>query len=421
MHGRKPSATSLGGSVVSVAVSVGLASVGAAGVSSGGVAHAARVSTAAAPTAARRNLVFTLISMLSEGPRGERSLQTNPSPSDEMTGYRSVQQRNPLSNRNGSAATGDDGAHREQPRPELDRLFVDRELALVDVVHAATRSPRTESSHRARYLGEVPREVLPAERLLRRRDRVRPEGEPCGSLEHRDGARIVLDGGHASRVAHLDLDLVRREHLLDRREEHLARLLPRADVEAAQRSLHRTGTGDDVVGTARRDGAPREVDARARVEAASEDRGHLRDDLTEREHDVTGEVRARGVTARRGDHDLDLVRCRGDRTDARTDTPYLEPRVAVHGEDLSDSLEPARAHDVERSARLHLFGGLEDEPHPDGQEPCGIELGEHESRPEHHRGVHVVPASMGDTSRARGPRQAALVLESERVEVGTQG
>src|SRR5690606_16867712 len=164
------------------------------------------------------------------------------------------------------------------------------------------------------------------------------------------------------------------DDLLDRLAHDLARLLPGAHVEAAQRALEHAGRRDGVGGRARLHGTPREGDARARVEAAAQHGGGLRDDLAAREDDVAGQVRARGVPAgRRDGHDHRVAR-RGDGADARADVRDVELRVAVQRRDAVDAVELGGAvDDVLRTTGEDLLGRLEEQAHAAAQAPLLVQ------------------------------------------------
>src|SRR5690606_28098688 len=120
----------------------------------------------------------------------------------------------------------------------------------------------------------------------------------------------------------------------------------------------------------------------------------LGDDVAQGIDDVAGEVRARGVPAGGPDGDGDVVRGRGDRADAGADLAAGDLRRAVQGVDLLDAVEDALVEELPGAARLDLLGGLEDEPHPDGQLPLLLEAREDEAGPEDGTGVDVVAAGV---------------------------
>ena len=115
------------------------------------------------------------------------------------------------------------------------------------------------------------------------------------------------------------------------------------------------------------DGAPHHHGAVARIDAARQHAGHAGDQRAERVHQVAGQMRPRGVPARRVQRDLDLVGRRGDRPGPHRDPADRQPRIAVQREDPRHPGQRARGDRVDRAAGHQLLGGLEDQPHPDRQ------------------------------------------------------
>src|SRR5699024_12321047 len=98
-------------------------------------------------------------------------------------------------------------------------------------------------------------------------------------------------GRHARDVREDGGDAKRADDMVDRVREDRPRVLGRARVEAPERPLEDAAARDLVVGVASLDRSPREVDARPRVEAPTEDRRKLRREVAESGDHVTGEVR----------------------------------------------------------------------------------------------------------------------------------
>ena len=91
--------------------------------------------------------------------------------------------------------------------------------------------------------------------------------------------------------------------------------------------------GMTLCGRAGLDHAPHHADAGAGVEAAGEHGRQLGDELAEREGEVLGQVRARGVPALAAEPDVERVGGAGERALAQADRADVDAGVAVQAED----------------------------------------------------------------------------------------
>ncbi len=99
------------------------------------------------------------------------------------------------------------------------------------------------------------------------------------------------------------------------------------------------------------------------------------------------------------------------------DLADLEPRIAVQGEDPRHAGQRSGRDGVDGAARHQLFGGLEDQPHPDRK------LGNRRQRQrgtQQDRGVRVMPAGVCHIGHGRGVRRAGALRHRQRIHVGAQ-
>ncbi len=168
------------------------------------------------------------------------------------------------------------------------------------------------------------------------------------------------------------------------------------------------------------DRAPDQRHPRPRVDAAVEQGRHVDDDPAERVHQVGGQVRPGGVPAGAGEFDPDRVGGRGERAGADPDQAGRQLRVAVQGVDRGDVLEPAGGDHLGRAGRDRLLAGLEQQPHPAGQLPALVELGQRQAEAEQDGGVHVVAAGVRDLLDGAAVRHVLQVVQRQRVQIGAE-
>lgn len=155
---------------------------------------------------------------------------------------------------------------------------------------------------------------------------------------------------------------------------------------------------------------------------AADDRGHVGDDTGGGGDEVGRQMRPGGVPTGTVEGDLQPVAGRGDRTGLEPDPPGVDPRVAVHGEDLADALQHPALDGVGGTAGQHLLGGLEEQPHGPRQQSPLLEVGEDEPRTQHHGRVNVVSARVCPVGHGRPVRALGLhVRDGQAVDVGAQG
>ena len=115
------------------------------------------------------------------------------------------------------------------------------------------------------------------------------------------------------------------------------------------------------------DRTPHHDGAVPRIDAPRQHPGQPGDQRAQRVHQIAGQVRPRGVAARRVQRDLDLVGRRGDRPRRDRDPADLQPRIAVQREDPRHPGQRAGGDRVDGAAGHQLLGGLEHQPHADRQ------------------------------------------------------
>jgi hypothetical protein len=144
--------------------------------------------------------------------------------------------------------------------------------------------------------------------------------------------------------------------------------------------------------------------------------------VTTRAAAVTGQVGAGGVPAGPVEGDFEPVAGGGDGTLPQTDLPGVHLGIAVHGEDLPDTLQHPALDDVGGTSGKDLLGGLEEQPDGPGQLPAPVELGQHEPGAEHDGRVHVVSAGVRPVGHLGPIRALTLrVRDGQAVDVGAQG
>ncbi len=96
------------------------------------------------------------------------------------------------------------------------------------------------------------------------------------------------------------------------------------------------------------------------------------------------------------------------------------PRIAVQRVDLGQILQHSPVDRVQRAAGTGLLGRLEDQPDAAGQQVQVAEPGQHQSRADQDRGVHVVPAGVADARISRAIADVLAVGDGQRIDVGAQ-
>ena len=308
----------------------------------------------------------------------------------------------------------------EHLRADARRPLVHPQVSLVQVVRRAAGSPRPEPRHRPRDPVEVPAEVLAAQALVGGHGAEVAEDLAHGPTQQPVGDLFVDHGRHALLVVHVRVDAVGADDVADQLADQRLALGPGHRVEDPDGAGRHAAVRDHVDGGAGRDDPPDQADARARVEAARQHRGKLGEDLGQREGEVAGQVRARGVPARPLEAHLEPVGGAGERAGPQAHLADVDARVAVQGEDPLHVLEHPEAHQVQGAPGHDLLGRLEEQPDPAGQQPAGMGLGQGEPGPDQRGGVHVVAAGVGDAGSGAGPRVGRGVLDGQGVEVGAQ-
>ena len=157
----------------------------------------------------------------------------------------------------------------------------------------------------------------------------------------------------------------------------------------------------------------------ARVQAPGEHGGELGDQLAEREGQVLGQVRPRGVAALAVEQDVERVGRTGERPLAQADGADVDPGIGVQPEDAVDAVERAGLDGHQGAARHDLLRWLEDQTHA-ARQTVG-DRGQGEPGPEQAGRVQVVAAGVRDTLDRALPRVTGAVVDREGVEVRAQG
>ncbi|RPK92834.1 hypothetical protein EES46_07905 [Streptomyces sp. ADI98-10] len=210
-------------------------------------------------------------------------------------------------------------------------------------------------------------------------------------------------------------------HLVHGGVHQVRGLAPGVQIQAADGAGQFGVLRDDIGGVPGLQPPPGQREPGAGVDPAGEQRGHVDGDPGGGGDKVGGQVRPGGVPAGSVERDLQPVAGRGDGPDPQPDPPDVHLRVAVHADDPPDAFQHPGRDRVDRTAGEDLLGGLEDQPHGVGQQPLPVEPGEHESRPEHGGGVHVVPAGVRPVGHGGPVGHARLgVRDRQRVDVRPQ-
>ena len=149
--------------------------------------------------------------------------------------------------------------------------------------------------------------------------------------------------------------------------------------------------------------------------------GQLGDHLAEREGEVLGQVRARGVAALADQADGQRVGRPRERTLAQADAgPRRGSGSQCRPKTWDYALEGYRWRSgCERAAGHHLLRRLEQQPHPARQQASGGELGRASPAPRRPEG-DVVAAGVRDAGHGAPPGIGDLVVDRQRVEVGAE-
>ena len=244
---------------------------------------------------------------------------------------------------------------------------------------------------------------------------LRAEHALDGPAEQRGGGRVVDDRRHAALVGDL-----RGRRRTARRSASISCADQVLGVGPGDRVEHPDGAGR------RRRRAGMTLGAEpartmphttltpgARVEAAAQDRGQLGDDLAEGEGEVLGQVRARGVAAlagRAGRSSASAAPVSGPSRRPTRPTSRLgsqcRPKIVV------DAVEGAGLDQVQRAAGHDLLGGLEEQPHPAGQQAA-------RGAPRPARGRRRPGRRCARRGRRRGRRRARCSLHGSVVRSST--
>ena len=126
---------------------------------------------------------------------------------------------------------------------------------------------------------------------------------------------------------------------------------------------------------------------------------------------------ARGVPARRMQHQLDVIGRRSDGPWPQPDLAHFKLGVAVQGKELADAPGDTGSDRIHRSAGHHLFGGLEHQPHSDRQI---VHRGERLADAQEDGGVPVVTAGVRHTLDRGGEGLPGPFGDGKGVHVSTE-
>src|SRR5690625_2261628 len=230
----------------------------------------------------------------------------------------------------------------------------------MEVIGAPTGGAGTQTRHRAIGLGQIPREVFAAQRLLDRHLTSSSEHLGHGPLLNLDRMAIINYGRYPTVVPNFSLHAKRGDDGVYRLVEHRAGAFPRINLETAQRAHECSCGGTYVRDATRIHHAPSQVRYRSGIDVSREDSWDLGDDRTHGKYQVISQMRAGRVPTGATELDRDLVGGRGDGARAQTDGAHIEAWFAVHREDLAHTFQAAGRNYVDRSPGLLLLGRLKD-------------------------------------------------------------
>lgn len=265
----------------------------------------------------------------------------------------------------------------------------------------------------AGHLFQVAREVLGAHAHIGGTHGVGTGGGHQGRADRANQLRVVHHRREPSLVVNGGGRPGRRDEGVHEPLEHRRNLLPQSAVRRSQRALHLHLRRDDVVSPAAADRPEYERHGSPCVDETIHERRKLAHHQPGRMDEVHGGVGPCGVAARPLQGDREPIGTGGDGTVLQSDTARLEAGVDVECDDRADSLEHALPHELVCTAREGLLGRLEDDPDPAGK----VEPGQHQRHPEPDRRVGVVSARVHHSRGLRGEREAAWLVDGQRVEI----
>src|SRR5690625_2702939 len=116
------------------------------------------------------------------------------------------------------------------------RSLIGIKITLMEVIGAPTGGAGTQTRHRAIGLGQIPREVFAAQRLLDRHLTSSSEHLGHGPLLNLDRMAIINYGRYPTVVPNFSLHAKRGDDGVYRLVEHRAGAFPRINIETAQRA-----------------------------------------------------------------------------------------------------------------------------------------------------------------------------------------
>ncbi|GET88227.1 amidohydrolase, putative [Leishmania tarentolae] len=191
-------------------------------------------------------------------------------------------------------------------------------------------------------------------------------------------------------------------------------------VQAAQRATHAHGVWNHVVRTGATDDL-RHAQYRGlqRAHAARYNGLEVSHHLGRNKNGVDTQLRLRGMTASAADNNVKVVACTHNRSYTTPDRPGWAHDVDMQPKDHGHPIQYTKAHQLLRTARDHLLGMLEDKAN--SATNAVAHLAQHLRRPKQHRCVSVVATRVHHARPFRAEGLTALLLQRQRVHVGTQG
>lgn len=93
----------------------------------------------------------------------------------------------------------------------------------------------------------------------------------------------------------------------------------------------------------------------------------------------------------------------------------------MQSQDPRNLVEDSLLDDRDRSPGKLLLGGLEDHADPARELSCLLDAAQRERGSQHHGGVDVMPAGVGDALDSRGVVELGFLQHRQRVDVSAQG
>lgn len=191
------------------------------------------------------------------------------------------------------------GERKESANAVQKCALVQIEIRLVQLMRVVRAVPHAEPAQCPRYVFEVPREVLTAAGLLGLGEILGPDGRRNGLPQLCRAVPIIDDGWNALLVGEFVSHVVRGEQFTDRALHHRLEGRPRLTGCTTQSAHQFAGLRNGVTDLPRVHLAPGQDCRGTGIDAPVQYRGQPGDQHRGRVNQITGQVRPRGVAARR--------------------------------------------------------------------------------------------------------------------------